>query len=257
MKLTISQKLIFSFLGLTLLVLIATLALARWSFEKGFLDYMNALEQTRLEIIRDDLAEVYLSENENWGSLTQQDFELLVRQSLRRSHRDNRKRLNSDLPPGPPKHGRRFGPPTALFDNDNNKIVGAEFNRYDDEQIRVPIIADGTVVGELRSEPRRLINTPLETAFSKQQLNTSWIIGIVCLILAAIVSTLLARGLLAPILRMVSNVEKLSSGNYTVRLNEKRKDELGELMDNLDHLALKLEESQSSRRRWLAEISQC
>ena len=44
MKLSITQKLVAAFLGLTLLVLIATLGLARWSFEQGFLDYVNALE---------------------------------------------------------------------------------------------------------------------------------------------------------------------------------------------------------------------
>ena len=47
MTLSIAQKLVSAFVGLTLLVLIATLGLARWSFEQGFLDYVNALEQTR------------------------------------------------------------------------------------------------------------------------------------------------------------------------------------------------------------------
>ena len=47
MKLSLSQKLVVAFLGLTLLVLTATLGLARWSFEQGFLDYVNALERAR------------------------------------------------------------------------------------------------------------------------------------------------------------------------------------------------------------------
>ena len=59
MKLSLAQKLVVAFLGLTLLVLTATLGLARWSFEQGFLDYVNALEQTRLERVRDDIALEY------------------------------------------------------------------------------------------------------------------------------------------------------------------------------------------------------
>ncbi len=57
MTLSIAQKLVAAFVGLTLLVLTATLGLARWSFEQGFLDYVNALEQTRLERMEDDLAQ--------------------------------------------------------------------------------------------------------------------------------------------------------------------------------------------------------
>jgi len=49
MVLTISKKLILAFLGLTLVVLISTLGLARWSFDQGFLDYVNALEEARLQ----------------------------------------------------------------------------------------------------------------------------------------------------------------------------------------------------------------
>ena len=55
MRFSITQKLVLAFLGLTFLVLVATLGLARWSFERGFLDYVNTLEQNRLEWLRDAL----------------------------------------------------------------------------------------------------------------------------------------------------------------------------------------------------------
>ena len=55
----ISKKLTIAFVGLTSLVLIATLSLARWSFEQGFLDYINALEQERLQRVGHDLVEHY------------------------------------------------------------------------------------------------------------------------------------------------------------------------------------------------------
>ncbi|PWQ99684.1 HAMP domain-containing protein [Leucothrix pacifica] len=72
MQLTIASKLMLAFLGLTLVVLIATLGLARWSFERGFLDYVNALEQTRLEKVSANLATLYLANNSQWDGISRE-----------------------------------------------------------------------------------------------------------------------------------------------------------------------------------------
>jgi two-component system sensor histidine kinase BaeS len=84
MRLSIAQKLVAAFVGLTLLVLIATLGLARWSFEQGFLDYVNALEKTRLERVQADLADEYMSAGHSWRSLSEQRFAVLMRRSVPR-----------------------------------------------------------------------------------------------------------------------------------------------------------------------------
>lgn len=69
MALTVFQKLMLTLLGLTAVILIATLGLARWSFERGFLDYANALEQTRLEIVSNNLTELYFEAGGNWKKI--------------------------------------------------------------------------------------------------------------------------------------------------------------------------------------------
>jgi two-component system, OmpR family, sensor histidine kinase BaeS len=51
----LSNKLFLSFLGLTTVILIATLSLARWSFERGFLDFINGQETQRLQYVADEL----------------------------------------------------------------------------------------------------------------------------------------------------------------------------------------------------------
>lgn len=268
MTLSIAQKLVAAFIGLTLLVLTATLGLARWSFEQGFLDYMNALEQTRLERIDDDLAREYVSADHSWRTLSAQRFATLMRRS------NPRKSKGSPPPGGPPPHAideihpppptrvpgqwrkeSRGAPPTGLYDMDGNLVAGASIDMDGDFGIRVPIMVDGNKVGELRSEPRRQITSPLETEFSRRQLQTSWILGISSLILAFGVSLLLARGLLAPVRRMIAGVAQLSSGDYSHRMNESRSDELGQLTRDLDRLGSTLEANQSSRRRLLADVS--
>lgn len=263
MKLTITHKLILAFTALTLLILIATLVLARWSFERGFLDYVNAIEKTRLEQISNELSEEYVKAGSNWDSMTSEHFNEVVHHAMRglRDNIEARSPHHMGQPPSPDhRRGHRRGPPTALFNENGrhiagSKIVSTDISNENIKHITTPIYIDNKIVGELRSNLRRIFNTPQETAFSKQQLKTSWIIGIISLLLAIMISMFLAKGLLAPIRRMINNVGQLSDGDYSVRLNEKRTDELGQLMSDFDHLAMKLEENQTSRRRWLAEIS--
>ena len=272
MVLSISKKLILAFLGLTLVVLISTLGLARWSFEQGFLDYVNALEETRLRLLASDLSQEYLGAGNSWSTLTEQRFEAIL---WEHSAENPEEQIRAGIPPppggrlpppelrpenpstpgargeGPP----RLGPPTALYSVSGQLIAGTLPPIADLKPIRVPVTVDGETVGELRSAPRRHFDSPQETAFSRQQWITSGLIGVTSLILAVIVSLLLTRVLLAPIRRAISGISRLSNGDYSTRLNERRTDELGQLMGDLDRLAHKLEENRASRQRWLADIS--
>lgn len=269
MTLSIAQKLVAAFLGLTLLVLTATLGLARWSFDQGFLDYVNALEQTRLQRLEVDLSDAYTSAGNSWNSLSEQRFATLTRSSV--PGETMRRRSPGGRPPPPhetgaqpppPAGGRRpppgafaGAPPTALYDAGNELVAGTHLPMDGSLAIRVPIVVDGETVGELRSEPRRAITLPLETEFSRQQLATSWMLGISSMVLAFAVSAMLARGLLAPVRRMINSVAQLSSGDYSHRMNEGRSDELGQLTRDLDRLGSTLEANQSSRKRLLADVS--
>lgn len=281
MSLSISQKLVAAFLGLTLLILAATLGLARWSFQQGFLDYVNALEQQRLETLRDQVAAEYVEAGNSWSTLTNRLFQDLQRRFAplsiqpppppRREERGerreegNRKGKNRakdkgrDM--GPPPRGdpggqsRQALPTTALYDNAGTLIAGSYVDSALPDTISVPVFANGETIGALLSEPRRALDSPLETAFSQKQLRTSWLIGTVSLFAALLLSMLLARGLLAPVRRMMNSVSVLSSGDYSTRLDEQRGDELGQLTRDLDRLARTLEESQSARQRLFADIA--
>ena len=265
MRLTISKKLILAFLGLTLVVLVATLGLARWSFERGFMDYMNAVEQRRLEMLADTLADEYSDRGGNWTDLTERRFAELVRQIPLAPTVDGKPGPNrADRPPpppwkksgSPPARGRPgFGPKTSLYNADGLLIAGS--SRFDSTSSRheALVLIDGKTIGELVSSPERHFDSPQNTAFSRQQLTSSFSIGMAALVLASLVSWLLTNALLAPVNRMISGVSRLSNGQYETRFNQANTDEFGQLMGDLDKLALQLEENRSSRRRWLADIS--
>jgi len=268
MKLSISKKLILSFLGLTLVILISTLGLARWSFEQGFLDYVNALEESRLKLVAASLSREYADAGGSWSSVDRRRFEEILwehtpanLEAASGAGRPPPRGIMLSLPrrPSPDASSVKWvpelGPPTALYNLRGELVAGSLPTAAETRPIRVPVLMDDEPVGELRSAPRRHFSLPQETAFSRQQWITSGLIGLVSLMLAVVVSLLLTRVLLAPIRRTIAAIAQLSSGDYSVRLDERRSDELGRLMGDLDKLAYKLEESRSSRQRWLASIS--
>ncbi|MGK0410909.1 MAG: two-component system sensor histidine kinase BaeS [Shewanella psychromarinicola] len=76
-------------------------------------------------------------------------------------------------------------------------------------------------------------------------------IGLLCLLLASAsaIAWWLSRFLLIPVKQVMLGVSYLSQGNYDQRLSPQRTDELGQLMANIDHLALTLSKNRSAKNR--------
>lgn len=273
MKLRLFLKLTVVFFGLTIFILLVTLGLARWSFERGFLDYVNALEYKRLYALADRLERDYIDAGNTWAGFSRGDLEFAQRYSHQgdgpklnlsnhRSHRHygekkryhsrGKKKKKSSYPHS--QNGKTHRVKTALYGVDGELIAGSAIMPGADF-VTVPVTVAAKKVGELRALPRRVLDSSLETEFSKQQLRTSLIIGFICLIMAAVASLLLARALLSPIRQLALTVYQLRSGNYKARLKTRRKDELGQLMRNVNLLADRLQENSKARKRWVADIS--
>ncbi|RMH14191.1 MAG: HAMP domain-containing protein [Gammaproteobacteria bacterium] len=301
MSSTLSKKLNASFLGLTVVVLAATLGLARWSFDKGFIGFINSMAQHRLERIAAQLVQDYQQAGNSWDALTPSRFEEILRIHSYRPHpnpnnephrpifskgprppeppEDSFNEPPNGPPDGPKERGhpppfpppfaadkapepsaapRRFsglGPPTTLLDASGHIIAGVPLEQIGHRFTSVPIIVNGHQVGELRSILLRRPDTAQQAAFSRQQWITSLFIAAAALALAALVSFFLSRKLLAPIQRLIGGAKQLAQGDYQFRMNEDRHDELGQLIQNMNILATKLEENRSARKRWLADIS--
>lgn len=289
-----------AFLGLTLVVLVATLGLARWSFEHGFRDYVNALEQTRLAQASEDIAQLYINNNKQWDGIDKRQLQNLTN-NIPFDFDNPESPVLSGLSPSsespPPSFGRpppprggmrpegippqgmlppegvaphelegqsqarerpagKPSPPTAVFKLDGSLVAGPTFRGADDELMVVPIEVDGQQIGTVKSEPKRRFDSPIETAFARQQVWTSGFIGLASLLLAAAVSWWLTQLLLLPVRRMIQGINRLSKGDYSQPLaSEGRHDEFGQLVGDINHLTKTLEQNQTSRRRWIADIS--
>lgn len=75
---SISVKLFLALFGLTTIVLLAGLGLARWSLNYGFNDYLNSIQEQRLEVITEQLVTHYSSNGREWNMATRNVFRALV-----------------------------------------------------------------------------------------------------------------------------------------------------------------------------------
>ncbi|GAC16127.1 ATP-binding protein [Aliiglaciecola lipolytica] len=274
MKMT--SKLFLILLGLVSTMLVISMSLAQWSFKQGFLEFVSGIEQNRLQRIGVDLVEQYQTSDNSWADVQVLGLDNFINHN-RRSNRQpnlppgaNRHQPPAGRPKGspPPPHRpkpnlgqqdrgelKTAGPPTGLFSNSGELISGEDKSEKIDHSFSYPLYLGKNKIAELRSWPT--IEGSYESAnlFAQKQMWASLIIGSICLILAGLLSWLVSRKLLQPIKQIIQGVAQLSSGNYSVTFNGNRRDELGELMENVSYLSQTLNQNRSAKNRLFADIS--
>lgn len=268
---SLTRTLFASFLALTALVLVATLGLARWSFERGFYEYVRTLERYRLEAVADDLLALYPRLGRNWRALGEETFDEIVARHTPPPPRPLLERgvdgvaavpaalSSGDASRDGAANGRRIGPRTALFDADGGWITGRTLQLDDADYVSVPLTFDGERVGELHATVLRRIESPAQSAFASRQTRASLLIGAAALALSGLVSWRLARTLLRPVEVSIERVARLSHGDYSEsdsgESGAARRDELGRLAADIERLRRTLASARNSRRRLLADVS--
>ncbi|MGF1703172.1 ATP-binding protein [Photobacterium makurazakiensis] len=139
-----------------------------------------------------------------------------------------------------------------LLDADKNLIIGA--NNHPDEML-YPITANGQTIAFLGHIPHQKILEATEVQFV-QDFNGSllWIWVISCGVTLAMAYPW-AHGLIKTVESFNASVRQLALGTYKTRLPIKRRDELGHLACDINHLAKVLEKNEKARQQWIADIS--
>ncbi len=89
-----------------------------------------------------------------------------------------------------------------------------------------------------------------------KQLNRHFLIaGIATAIVTAIIILILSRIIARPLIKMNEATRKLSKGNFSIKLENKSNDELGELAGSIQRLANELNHLKTERNEFLASIS--
>lgn len=239
----ITGKLFFAIFSTCLLVLAIMHWGVRLSFERGFIDYIKRGNIQRIEMLSDALGEQYAIYG-NWRFLRNNDRFLF--QILRSFDREG------DEQHGMPPRGWRTK--FWVIDQNDQVLVGPREKRPHDGMRRA-INVNGQDVGWVIASPVERLTRNTDINFDRQQRRTSWIIVTLSSLLAAAATLLLARGLLAPVKRLVEGTHKLAAGDFSTRVAVSSQDELGRLAQDFNQLASTLEKNHKMRRAYMADIS--
>ncbi|MCP4993100.1 MAG: HAMP domain-containing protein [Gammaproteobacteria bacterium] len=267
MRIKIWHKLFFTILLVVLLILAINMGLSRFSFQQGFTQYIEEVRLKRLDGFKQTLSDLYRQQGA-WTFL-EQDPRLwhqllseaeLVPPQRRRGDPDHRRRPPPGFgPPGlatsnehpippPPLMGERIG----LLDPAHSPVIGPP--PAADDRL-VPVELGKEVVGYLSVRTFTPYRSELDQQFAQQQLENLLLTALLSLLIAIIASLLLARIFNRPIARLAEVARQLTSGNFESRVNVKSRDELGDLATDLNILAETLQQNQTARRQWVADIS--
>jgi two-component system, OmpR family, sensor histidine kinase BaeS len=258
MKIRIAYKLFLTILAATCLALLCMFLIMDWSIRTGFLRFLGAMEEGRLERMAQGLGQAY-TEHGGWGFL-RDDPRSWAGPLLNPQHpafpperfRET-DRIGDGMRLPPPSEGRS-GPRLIVLDKDRKALFG-DPSRADTVNYR-PVLHNNQIVGYVGVP--RLLKPPLgpsQLHFLRQQ---KWALILGALGMALIVVTFsfpLAMRLVRPIRAMATATHDLASGKYAARVPVDSSDELGQLARAFNAMALVLEKNERARRQWVADIS--
>ncbi len=261
MKIGITYRLFLSMLSATGLAILSLFLIMQWSIYRGFYQYLDKMEQAKLEQVVNDLERMY-SEQKSWDFLKttplQLDFEGVKTSP---EHETGRPPFGEQSiseygwqPPAPPPFNTRHaGGPLIILNADKKAVLGS-YQKNEDVNFR-PIIVHGEIAGYASLlSPNRLLH-PIQIQFLSEQILALALSAAGMVLVLVFISLPLARRLVKPIRAMAQATHDISSGKYTTRISITSSDELGQLARNFNNMALTLEKHEKNRRQWVADIS--
>jgi two-component system sensor histidine kinase BaeS len=263
-------KLFLVLLATVSAVVVVMMVLTRWSFDRGFMGYLDGMQQTKMEAIVRRVEEYY-AQHGTWDQLVPGSREWVVMthpgEGMPATPR------SEGVPPGPagqweaptePLPPGAFPPPmitditdigprVSLFTPDGRKVIGRA--RSMQGMVPHPVRYQGEIVGVLTLTPVTTPGDRRDAAFAQQQRQDLYLIACVVIAFAAVSAWLVARRLLDPIHVLATSARRLAAGEYEVRVKINGQDELTRLGEDFNRLAEALQANESARRRWIADIS--
>jgi two-component system sensor histidine kinase BaeS len=264
MKVSLTYKFFLNLLAAVSVVAIGMFFFMQYSFDRGFLNYVNTVESERFEALAADLEEAY-AEHGGWEFL-RANFRLwgdFMDGTLPEDARPRRRRpFAGPGRPGPRKRPppKISPPPTRLFEH---RVVLMDVDRmtlfgppdHPPHMTLMTLAYNGKAVGYLGLIPQQHLTDDLQLRFVAEQKQTFAIIALVMACLAALLALPLARQMVTRLKTLAGATHQLAAGRYGTRLDAGTADELDQLMHDFNTLANTLEQNEQLRRQWVGDIS--
>ncbi|NCP24475.1 MAG: HAMP domain-containing protein [Erythrobacter sp.] len=264
------------FLLLSLTAMVSALSVAgvlAWNLDRGFGDYLDARDVETMDSFVADF-EVFLAERD--AIVVAADSDEFLRSSIQQMARAGRLRgLNPNFPssqmdgagdgpvPDRPDTGRRGPPPGAfglrlrVYDDQDRLVFGPRPGpaSLEANSLERPIRFDGENIGTARLLPRAAVPRAVDERFLRSQFMGALIVISLLLVGSAVFAWLIASAGVRRITSVQYATEAIACGDLSARVRTSGNDEIAALGSNVDEMAENLEQLESARRRWLAEIS--
>ncbi len=281
----ISQFNTLAFLFTTAVSLAAMASFMLWSFDRGFLTYVNAQEQKTLEPLHRALTqhhreqgswEAFRQGNQLWGQMHRQylrglngaqEFRNRPRVDPARSERrpppsDERSRprprersgMNLSRRP-PPRNDESLPARLTLLDAEKNVVIGRPLVASNDDSYLIPIEDSGVEVGFLGLRPSNELQNLVDVGFIAQQSYRLGFTSLGAIALCLLIAIPIAGQLVRPIKALLSATRELTAGNHAVRTEIFSSDELGQLTRDFNLLGETLASNERDRKQWVSDIS--
>lgn len=264
MKISLHYKLFGAFLAAILAVVLYMSLVMQWSFDRGFLNYVNMVEHEQLEKLAENLEEYYQTDT-GWRKLQDDPRQLLL--FLIDSYPEGRQkeRLLKKMRGG---HSSKFRLPEGslpaeqrlpfflrifLLDEDGRTLLGYDPGQANTD--RIDLYYQNRRVGTLGVHFAQNLSGSHQLLFARQHKGALVLVAVAGFLLAAGLSLPISHRLTRPIRQLAAATRDLASGRYETRIQVDSGDELGRLSHDFNDLAEILEKNRRSRSRWFADIS--
>jgi two-component system sensor histidine kinase BaeS len=270
MTIGITHRLFGAILAAAALAVVAMFIIMQWSIDRGFLRYVNTQEQLQLSLIASELEEDYGRQG-SWDFLRDNPayWRHMVISALPGQECDMPGMMQPP-PPSLPGHqpgnsqdqyhckpplpgGRHFMMRLLVLDDQQTPLLGPD--HVPDHAILVPLHHQEKTIGHLGLLPLADLTESHELRFLKEQRLTLALVALAVVLVAAALALPLAGRLVRPIKRLTLAARKMAAGEFSTRVEVASADELGQLSQDFNLLALTLEKNEKTRRQWVADIS--
>ncbi len=141
-----------------------------------------------------------------------------------------------------------------LFDLQGRQILGP-YPAQDMASVQQPIMVNGQRLAIATLLPRGPAPKHVDASFLQRQYRDAGLLSVLLLALASIAAYFFARSGAARLFDMQRATNAIAGGDLTARAYVTGNDEIAAVGQNINSMALNLQQLDAARRRWLAEIS--
>jgi len=261
-KLNVTHRVFLAILAANAIIVLCMFLIMQWSMDRGFLRYVNQLEQSRMERLAMKLGKAH-GVSRGWGFIQKSPETLsrLIGEIISESYPPppasvaTESRQEHPVQPEAFTNRRfyRYERRIVVLDDKRSRIFGTG-NPADIELFK-PVSDKGKVVGYLGLLQRHSLSENHQLEFVKDQKLVFALIAILMMLVAAAISLPLARLLVRPLKKLAAATGHLASGHYDIRVPVDSGDEFGHLARDFNALALSLDKNEHARRQFVADIS--